>query len=140
MRESMEKVKSILLIDDDEITNFINFKLIKKLNVASHIEIKTSASQALQYLKKFDKVGQPGPELILLDVHMPGLDGYEFLMEFKKINFSNKEKIIVTLLTALKHIPDSEKFVRLGIQTFLLKPLTELQLIPVLNKVKPCLF
>lgn len=130
----MEKLDTVMLIEDDVITNYINSRLIQNLKISDHIEVKKTGSEALQYLDwKLDNA-MPCPELILLDINMPEMNGLEFLIEFRKMNFSNKNKVEVILLTTYSHIRDYDQFIQLDIHSFLIKPLTKNQLIPMLKK------
>jgi CheY-like chemotaxis protein len=74
------QLNSILLVDDDEVTNFYVEHLIRKMNLAKEIHVAMSGQDALEYLK-----GQPStmPDLILLDINMPIMNGFEFLEAFE---------------------------------------------------------
>jgi CheY-like chemotaxis protein len=91
------KYDSVLLIDDNEIDNFINERMIISNDFAREVIVKEAASPALDYLKdpRKDK-----PQLIFLDLNMPIMDGFGFLEEFDKVAKANpslpeKTKIIV---------------------------------------------
>jgi CheY-like chemotaxis protein len=100
----MKKLNSILLVEDDEATNFINQMVIKKLDCANHVQVAWNGSDALDYLKQSSQ----SPELILLDINMPGLNGWEFLEEYSKLKEEEKANIIVVMLTTSLN-PDDKK-------------------------------
>lgn len=83
------KYKSVMLIDDNEIDNLINQKMIEATNFAEHIYTFSGAVSALDFLKniKQDKGVSPEyiPDIIFLDINMPILDGFQFLEEFDKL-------------------------------------------------------
>lgn len=78
------RFESILLIDDNEIDNFISSRIIDNLGIAKQITSKTSAEDGLEYLATCLKNNSPLPDVILLDIRMPCMDGFEFLREFAK--------------------------------------------------------
>lgn len=88
--------KSVLLIDDSEIDVLVNRRLIQLTNFASGIIVTTSGEEALNYLKE-ECSSSNAPEWIFLDMHLPAMDGYEFIEEFKKLPdfITSKSKIII---------------------------------------------
>ena len=99
----MKKVNCILLIDDNEADNVFHKIRITKADVTNHIEVATSGNAALDYIKKAGEPGQaetnPKPDIIFLDINMPGMNGFEFLEEYKKLDERLKSKVIIVMLT-----------------------------------------
>jgi CheY-like chemotaxis protein len=121
----MKQIKSILLIDDDSITNYINVRLLKKLDIAHEIFIATNGVEGIRYLEDHNLEIDLFPILILIDINMPVMDGFEFLKKFQLMNFKNKDKIIIATLTTSTNPKDIEKIKVLGIKHYFNKPLTQ---------------
>lgn len=115
------KLDCILLIDDDTATNFINQHVIKSFGVDAKIKAFESGSTALDYLSSsLNK--QSG--IILLDINMPGMNGWEFLDEYEKMSPERRSKIILAMLSTSVNPDDEQKAKqRSSVEKFISKPL-----------------
>ena len=95
----MKQLDTILLIDDDPATNFLHKLIIKKQGVAKQIICLQNAEVALEYLEDNAKKGLHYPELILLDINMPGMDGWEFIEVYNEMVKDEEHGKIVIMLT-----------------------------------------
>ena len=89
---------SILLVDDDEINNFISIKLIKKALLTTEIIACLNGKYAIDQLVDIQRKDPSKlPDYILLDINMPIMNGWEFLDEYKRLNIdpSGKTKIFI---------------------------------------------
>ena len=118
------KLSSILLIDDDKATNFIHKHLIKKTLVVDTVINKLNGLEAIKYLTTKKDGEYPQTDLIFLDINMPIMDGWEFIEEYKKINFSKKAVIIIMLTTSLNPSERERSEKTEIIADFVTKPLT----------------
>jgi CheY-like chemotaxis protein len=87
----------ILLIDDSEIDVLVNRRLMELMNFASHVTITSTAEEAVDFLKNEVRRAEQAPELIFLDMHLPGMSGFDFINVFKTLPdfIVSKTKIIV---------------------------------------------
>lgn len=123
-----DKLNCILLIDDDEATNFIHSMVISQLNCTKNIVTKENGVEALDYLRSINEQTEkhPQPDLILLDINMPGMNGWEFLEEYKKLNDNQLAKTVIVMLTTSLNPDDKEKTNHItDIRGFMHKPLTK---------------
>jgi CheY-like chemotaxis protein len=123
-----QKLNCILVIDDDEPTNFFNHMILEELGCAEHIKTVQSGQEALEYLGKSespesDKNLYPSPDLVFLDINMPAMNGWEFLEEYR--NMSVTHRIIMVMLTTSLFPEDKSKAEAMPeISGFENKPLT----------------
>jgi CheY-like chemotaxis protein len=97
------QLNCILLIDDDEPTNFLNKMTLEQSGCTSQIHIAQSGQEALDYLRE----AFPRPDLIFLDINMPAMDGWEFLEKYRNLPPARKADIVLIMLTTSLN-PDDE--------------------------------
>jgi CheY-like chemotaxis protein len=122
-----------MLIDDNPDDNFYHQRIIKKANAAETIISKTSGMAALEFLKSKEDDAYQRPDLIFLDINMPGMNGWEFLKEYEKLDKDLQSRVIVVMLTTSENPDDRMKAVDL-IPDFKTKPLTTEMLEKIINK------
>ncbi len=130
-----EKLNCILLIDDDETTNYVNTILVNKAECAEEVRSVTSGHGALDYLKSVDENGNhPQPDLIFLDINMPIMSGWEFIEEYEKLLPEQRGKVLVWMLSTSNNPDDYDRAMKLGSNGFMAKPLTISKLMDVIKK------
>lgn len=95
-----KQLKRILLVDDSEATNAMNVYLFNRLNAAEQIDVAVNGAEAIDYLTAQDANGEyPRPELIVLDLNMPVMNGLEFLEAYRELEEDIKGGVIIIMLT-----------------------------------------
>jgi len=133
------KLNCILLIDDDEPTNFLSSIIIEEANCTEHIQIAQSGQAALDYLTKCvaneNGCSYPCPDLIFLDINMPAMNGWEFLEQYSKLENKHKGNVIMVMLTTSLNPDDKSKADEIpDVSGFENKPLTAEKLDAILKK------
>ena len=125
----------IILIDDDTVNNFLNEKVIKVARVTKEVETFTTAEDAIHFLDSWCvQLRNRCPELILLDISMPHLDGFDFIQIYNKLKFK-KDNTTIAILTSSQDSRDINKARAMGIEHYLVKPLDESSLLSLVNKL-----
>ena len=103
---STPRYSAIMLVDDNELDNFINKKLIESESFSADVAVHASAMSALEDLKK--RASQPAslPRIIFLDIMMPGMDGFGFLDEFAKLSDEVRKQCKVVMLSTTESFKD----------------------------------
>jgi len=137
------KLNCILLVDDDEPTNFLNRMTVEEVDCAQHVKVIPSAREALDYLQCSGRPSPlsrdcPKPEIIFLDINMPAMDGWEFLEKYEAFPVDHKSSVIVIMLTTSFNPEDELKARQIpSVKEFRNKPLTHEALEEILVKYFP---
>ncbi|HCQ12925.1 two-component system response regulator [Flavobacterium sp.] len=119
------KYNKILIIDDNYIDNYITSAIIKKNNLANNLVEFDNGLKAIEYLEQNKDNDQELPDLILLDLYMPLMDGFEFLNLFEKIDSTSTKKCKICIVSSSIDDNDIIKAkLDKNIYTFVSKPLT----------------
>lgn len=122
----MSRFKDVFVVDDDKVYHFI----IKKLLTRNNIDVKPSfylnGLEAMEEIKGKIKLGISLPDLILLDINMPIMDGWQFLDELKKTNSKLDKNTTIYLVSSSDSISDINKAKEYQdqIKDFFFKPMT----------------
>lgn len=135
-----QKLNCIMLIDDDEPTNFLSTMLIEEAECTKHLRIVDSGTKAISYLQstaacRDEKNYFLPPDLIFLDINMPRMNGWEFLDEYKKLENVNPVKTVIIMLTTSLNPDDKQRAESIPeVSGFEIKPLTNKMICDVLKK------
>lgn len=121
----ISKTISVLLVDDDEINNFISIKLIKKAILSTDITACLNGKFAIDQLVAIQQKNPHDlPDYILLDINMPIMNGWEFLDEYKRLNIDPLKKTKIYIISSSVFSNDISKAKSYPlVQDFISKPL-----------------
>jgi CheY-like chemotaxis protein len=123
----MLPLASVLLVDDDPTTNFLNKLLLTRMGVAEQVLVAENGEQALRTLDQTCSAlaNAACPRLILLDMNMPVLNGLAFLEAYVQLPLAHQQATVIVMLTTSLHPVDLARVEQLPIAGFLNKPLTQ---------------
>ncbi len=123
----MSKLNKVIIVDDEPTSLFICRKTLELSNVFTQIQTFESPVEALDYLKNvYEKnLVEEIPSLILVDINMPIMNGWEFIEEFKKIPEDKTKNTIINILSSSDSEQDIKKAAGIDkITDYISKPLT----------------
>ena len=137
------KINCILLIDDDEPTNFLSQMIIEEADCAEEVQVAYTGNEAIDYLtsrgtSSLSQGSYPRPDLIFLDINMPAMNGWEFLQKYNTLEKEHKGNIVIIMLTTSLNPDDRLKSKEFpDVSGFENKPLTKEKLNTLLMKHFP---
>lgn len=124
----MKKNNAVLLVDDNEIDNYIHKNIILHLGVAQ-IQTTNDGKKAFAWLSERagllnDATNLDLVDLILLDINMPDMNGFQLLERLTELGYADSITKKVVILTSSLNRADRETAKIFGVKDFLNKPLT----------------
>ncbi|GAB4267374.1 MAG: response regulator [Methylomicrobium sp.] len=134
----MSKEAFILLIDDNRMDIELALDAFREARLINHIQTASSGREALDYLFGRSDYGDrdryPLPDLILLDLKMPGIDGFDVLQQIKTAPLI--KRIPVVILTSSREEGDRALSYDIGANSYLVKPVSFSGFIDVIKQIE----
>ena len=108
----MNKIKQVLLVDDNDTTNFYNEDVLEETGFFEEIKVFSNGQSVVDYFQSLKDGGLPLPELMFLDIKMPDYDGFEVLEELEQMLEDDMDDLKIFMLTTSSHKRDLEKFAK----------------------------
>lgn len=132
----MNIVQNICLIDDDDIFHFITQKVIERTGIVKNIRVFCNGLEAIQFIESALTFKEELPDVILLDLSMPIMDGWEFLEEFIYLKPKLGKKIVIYIVTSSNDPADILKAKSISeVTDFIIKPVTESKFVEMIESL-----
>ncbi|WP_445457594.1 response regulator [Flavobacterium sp. HNIBRBA15423] len=132
----MTQIKNLALVDDDDVFVFLTKKTIEQTKLVDLIKVFGNGLDAINFLKENKNNVDVLPEIILLDLSMPIMNGWQFLEEFTKINPSLGKKITIYICSSSISQDDITRAKSINeVSDYIIKPITKDKLIDLIEKL-----
>lgn len=136
-KEHTYRCKLAMLVDDNDIDNLINQKMLESIAFAENILVFGSALSAMDFLKNLDKMKavpqEMVPDYLFLDINMPMIDGFQFLNEFNNFSEAILAKTKIIMVSSSTSITDQmQSMENKNVIGYINKPLSPKNLAKVL--------
>lgn len=122
--------KSILVVDDDKICNFLTVNALKKAGVKGNIDVVMNGLEAINILKESSTF----PDLILLDINMPVMDGMDFLKTYTSEGFEGRTKIAM-YTSSIREADKNQALQYSDVFEFINKPISHQKLVNIVKEI-----
>lgn len=130
------KTKNVFLVDDDQTFTFLTSRIVKSTGSVNSLNTFTNGREALNYLVENSNNADTLPDFIFLDLHMPVMDGWEFIEEFKKLKSSLARKTQLYIVTSSIAVHDIERSKNSGVVSeYIIKPVSKEKFAVILQEV-----
>jgi CheY-like chemotaxis protein len=133
----MAAKRNVLVVDDDDIVHLISQKLLSTYRCIDKVYSAYNGMEALRILKDSCQGKFLVPEIVLMDLHMPVMDGFELIHEIREMQCLQNEKILTIMISSTLDETEIEKATALGVHYFFSKPLMLEKLQSVFRKEFP---
>lgn len=131
----MNKINTLYLVDDDRSFQFLAQEIIEPTNLVNQIRIFSNGLEALNFLKAA-KTLKDIPEIILLDINMPVMDGWEFLAGYMPLEPKLGKKIAIYIVSSSISPSDMQRAKSISqVTDYIIKPVTEAQFIQLVKNL-----
>jgi CheY-like chemotaxis protein len=114
----------VLLVDDDVVCNIISRKILERMWPATEIYIALNGAEAIDLFNNYFRGEQCLPDIILLDLNMPVMGGFDFLEAFKNLKLDNKENVKIVVVSSSASPHDISRAKAMGVDHYLVKPIS----------------
>lgn len=130
----MRKIDTICLIDDDMIFQYLAQKVINETKMVNEIDVFSNGLDAIKSLQTACHNNRKLPDLILLDLFMPIMDGWRFLEEYLPLHSKLEKKIPIYIVSSSIDPADIQKSKKISTVTdFIVKPMKREDFIQILS-------
>lgn len=137
LQDNMNQSITIIIIDDSLEDSYLIKKRLQTLGVNVNIFSFLSAQEAYNHIynRTYDIDVQPEKSIIILDIYMPLMDGFEFVEEFEKLPINIQDKYTICALTSSISKSNMEKIISYqSVKFFLEKPIKTESLFELISK------
>ena len=132
----MKKINTLLLVDDDDIFQFLTRKIVEETNRVEQVNILSNGKEAIDFLKSSTKNKFHIPDIILLDLSMPIMDGWDFLKEYRLIKTSLNKRIVIYIVSSSNNPADIERANAISdVTDYIIKPITKEVFTKLLDRI-----
>ncbi|HPM29938.1 MAG TPA: response regulator [Chryseolinea sp.] len=119
----MTTKRNVMVVDDDDLVHLISKKILSAYACISHVYSAYNGKEALELLHRSCEGAIKIPAVVLLDLHMPVMNGFQFMEEVKQMDCLKGSKVVTVMFSSTIDPREIEQAQSLGIEYFFSKPI-----------------
>lgn len=128
--------KKLMIVDDDTLSIYLNKITIEQTNMANICETFDNGLDAINFIKKNTKNPDSLPDIILLDLFMPIMDGWQFINEYNSFKEKLSKEILIFIVSSSISPDDISRSKSYNsIQDYIIKPITKEKIINTIKNL-----
>lgn len=132
----MKRLKTLILVDDDEIIVYLTKRIIADTNLVELLQVFNNGQDAINYLKENAANPDMLPEILFLDLFMPVMDGWQFLEEYLAIKPKFSKPITIYIITSSVSKEDIIRAQKISeVTDYIIKPVKKQNFIELINSL-----
>lgn len=133
----MNKVQRLFIVDDDNLFTHITSLVVGDSDLVEEVKVYSNGKEVYDYLQINQHAPEKLPDVILLDLSMPIMDGWGFLDKFMKLNLNAAKEIEIYICSSSISPEEIEKARSMSVVSdYIIKPLTTKKLLKMFGDVK----
>lgn len=132
----MKAINKLAIVDDDEAFVFLTKEIVSDTNMVKTINVFRNGQEALNFIETHKSNKEELPEIMLLDLSMPVMDGWEFLEEYARVIPSLAKQILIYICTSSISPDDVYRAKTVSsVSDFIVKPVTQDKLVSMIQNL-----
>lgn len=119
--KAQDNCMNLLIIDDDSIASFVHTRIAETSGLFRNIRTVNNGKEALDIFEQAGNGTETLPDVVLVDLNMPLISGFDFIEAFQRMTFPDKERVAIVIVTSSDDSRDVQRARSLGIEYYLVK-------------------
>lgn len=111
----------LLIIDDDDISSYVSTRFAQNSGLFTQIQALHNGMDAVEYFQRVSAGETEAPDIVIVDLNMPLMNGFDFIQALRSMTFPNKERLEIVILTSSENALDVERARAIGIEHYVAK-------------------
>jgi CheY-like chemotaxis protein len=125
-------IDAVCVVDDDLVYQFTTKKLIQNTKLVDKILVFSDGEKAIEFFQSLNSSSQNVPDIVLLDINMPIMDGWDFLKAYVLVKPKLPKKVIIYMVSSSVHGIDMERAKQISdVTDYIIKPVTKDKLVEI---------
>lgn len=130
----MEHIKTVTVVDDDDVFVYLTTKIMKQTRLVDSITVFSNGLDALDFIKANRENVEVLPKIMFLDLSMPIMNGWQFLTEYASLNLGRTNKMTIYICSSSISPDDVSRAKTFSaVSDYIIKPITKDKFVEIIQ-------